>query len=279
MRRCRPLLGTFVEIEVSTASDPALAEDMLRAGFDAIQRVQEKLSFHDPESDLSRLNLSPVGRWVGIGEELETVLRFSLDLERRSDGVFNVAVGSTLAGWGLLPIFSTINSGLRQRTAAIGSGSFELRPGMGRRLLPNALDLGGVAKGFAVDQAVQAICERDPHATGIVNAGGDLRCFGKKEFGLYLRDGAIESSFVRPVLLKNGSAATSSVRKQLSQFGQVSFHVDPVQGLPVLREMTCTIFAQDCMVADALTKTALILKSGSKLHRLADSYGAQVSWA
>src|SRR5215475_1309523 len=91
LRRARPLLGTFVEIVVSGAA------------FAVVARVHRLMSFHDPDSDVSRLNRDAAKGPVAVDPWTFQVLQIAEDLRRRSAGVFDVAVASALQAIGLLP--------------------------------------------------------------------------------------------------------------------------------------------------------------------------------
>jgi len=170
IRRCRPLLGTFVEI-TAAGPDESELQASINAAFGAVKKIQSVMSAHDPASELSRLNRAAVRRPVTVSRELFAVLRRADRLAAESDGAFDYTIGSLLARWGYLP------RSLRRKRP----GNWRqvlLLPGRGVCFLqPLALDLGGIAKGFAVDAAIQVL-QRRGAISAIVNAGGDLRVFG-----------------------------------------------------------------------------------------------------
>src|ERR671933_2863876 len=97
MRRCRPLLGTFVEIE----ADDGAAID---AGFAAVERVHRLMSAHEPDSDLSRINRFAHVKAVEVHGWTSIVLERALFWARESEGAFDpVAAGKSALEAGLLP--------------------------------------------------------------------------------------------------------------------------------------------------------------------------------
>src|SRR2546423_4321797 len=99
--RMRPLLGTVVEIR---AGGPAMvATAGIDAAFARVERVQRLMSFHDPASDVARINAAPAGRTVVVDSETYAVLRHALDLGQESDGVFDITVAPSLVEAGFLP--------------------------------------------------------------------------------------------------------------------------------------------------------------------------------
>ncbi|HMJ05833.1 MAG TPA: FAD:protein FMN transferase [Chthoniobacterales bacterium] len=117
---------------------------------------------------------------------------------------------------------------------------------------PERRDLGGIAKGFAVDRAVDAL--RDAGATGgIVNAGGDLRAFGDEPQLIVIRHPVRPGEEAGRILLRDCALATSSCCFAPDLF-------DGRDGAPIARDVSVTVSAADCLTADALTKIALVLR-------------------
>src|SRR5215831_17921835 len=102
LRRARPLLGTFVEIAASGAASADL-EVAVEAAFGAVARVHRLMGFHDPASDVSRLNREAKARAVAVDPWTFEVLAIAQDLHQRSGGIFDIAVAPVLQHLGLLP--------------------------------------------------------------------------------------------------------------------------------------------------------------------------------
>jgi thiamine biosynthesis lipoprotein len=252
VRRCRPLLGTFVEIAARGAS-PAAMQRAIHAAFAAVQRVQDLMSAHEPTSELSRLNREAARREVAVSVETFTVLQRGLRLAEESDGAFDFTVAPLLARWGMLP----------ERLRQPRSGNWrDLRLRHGRRVFfvkPLALDLGGIAKGFAVDLAIQVL--RDEQATSaLVNAGGDLRVFGTGGREIHLRHPASGAVLSRSIELRNSALATSSpCFTEICKRGRKFSHlVDTRTKRAITGACSVTVRAPECWLADALTKVVLV---------------------
>ena len=158
MRHCRPLLGTYVEIE----ADGDVAID---AGFAAIGRVHALMSAHEPDSDVGRINrfghLGP----VEVEDWTMLVLERALTWSRRSTGTFDVLrAGKSAIECGLLPRHRD------QPPPEAAHWTWLHVDGRAVRLMrPGCIDLGGIAKGFAVDQAIAAM-RTAGGKSGFVNA-------------------------------------------------------------------------------------------------------------
>jgi thiamine biosynthesis lipoprotein len=107
--------------------------------------------------------------------------------------------------------------------------------------------LDGIAKGFAVDRAVEALQSADIRA-GVVNAGGDLRAFGE----------AFEEVYVRPPQLPDRLIHIGRVRDAAVATSAATLLVDPRPARRPLRAAGATVIAADCITADALTKPCLL---------------------
>jgi thiamine biosynthesis lipoprotein len=178
MRRARPFLGTYVEIEAEGLLEAAL-QSAIDDAFEAIELTQSLMGFHDPDSDLSKLNRRAAIEPVRVHPWTAKVLRSAISLYRATDGLFDCAVGYELTRWGLLP-----GDGLGRIEPGSLSDVRISRDGRVAFAARIALDLGGIAKGFAVDRAI-AVLRRRGVRKAMVNAGGDIRVMG--EALIYIR--------------------------------------------------------------------------------------------
>jgi thiamine biosynthesis lipoprotein len=268
LRRARPALGTLVDIR---ARGPAAeqVERAIAAAFEAVDRVERLMSFHRGDSELSRLNHAAGERPQPVHPWTYAVLRRAKRIAALSDGLFDVTVAPVLVEEGLLPA-----SPARAR----GDGSsrdLELLPSrcvFFRR--PMLLDLGGIAKGFAVDQAIHAL-RRGGCREALVNAGGDLRRFGTHAELIHLRT---PSGVVPLAQLGCGALATSSpYRVQLERLAQPTGGiVDPQRMRLWAGQGAVSVAARSCMLADALTKVAAL--AGGACQPLLARFGAQALW-
>lgn len=176
LKRCRPLLGTFVEV----SADDGQAID---AAFAAVERVHQLMSAHEFDSDVSRINRFAHIAPVEVHDWTALVIERALCWSKRSDGAFDVVrAGKTAVERGLIPRYPNQPQpkAFHWRCAQVHGGSVRL-------VEPGCIDLGGIAKGFAVDRAVEALRTAGAER-GLVNAGGDLRGFGPETWPVTLVD-------------------------------------------------------------------------------------------
>ncbi|MDT8997889.1 FAD:protein FMN transferase [Paucibacter sp. APW11] len=236
-RRARPLLGTLVEISLPAEVSPACFE----AAFAAIGQVQGALSRFEPDSELSRFHALATGESLALQPLSQRVFAAAAWLQAQSEGLFDISQGSAPQGW-------------------------RLQGGRLHKLASEvALDLGGLAKGYAVDRAVAAL-RRCGAAWVAVNAGGDLRVSGPRPVALQLRDE--EQGAVRPFAeLCNGSFATSCY---LPHSRSRLFQAAAGQRSPARH---VSVAAPRCLWADALCK--IVAASGDASHPLLSRLQAQ----
>ena len=264
-RRAQLWLGTLVEIAVDLPPTSAL-ETGIAAAFAAVARVHAALSLHDPQSELSQVNRDAVAAVQPISPDLRAVLRCALELAARSEGAFDPTVGGRVAALGFLPPQSPAARDAAWRDVRVS------REGV-RFARPLVLDFGGIAKGYAVDCAVDALRQHGVTA-GRVNAGGDLRVFGSHRERVHVRTGGPQGIVVPLVSVTERAVATSAYGGQRRRIGRrwATPLIEPRSQLPMMSTRTVSVVAPTCMVADALTKVVAL--RGRAAAGVLTAYGA-----
>ncbi|MFZ0508064.1 MAG: FAD:protein FMN transferase [Methylocella sp.] len=258
IRRLRPLLGTFVEVAVSGAAVVDMAA-AVEAAFAAIGTVHRLMSFHDEESDVSRLNRGASEAATGVHRWTYQVLEAALDFHRRSNGLFDIRIAPVLQKFGLLPYHA--DDFARDAALTSGHGEIELLSGERVRFGDRAtrIDLGGIAKGFAVDRAIDVLRDLGM-PSGFVNAGGDLAAFGPRGLMVGVRDAGQPSRVLCQTELRDAAIASSGPQFNPMQSLDVTCPavIDPASGEPVCGVIGATVRAPSCLLADALTKIVMV---------------------
>ena len=233
--RCRPLLGTFLEVTAD-------CDSAIDAAFEAIAQIHSLMSGHDADSDVSRINRFAHEEAVTVHAFTAAVLERAIHWARRSEGVFDVVRAGKLAiDRGLLPLHPG------QPSPEAGHWTWlELCGQCVRLLKPACVDLGGIAKGFAVDRAIAAMKGAGAQA-GLVIAGGDIGGFGPYAWPVQVVEPASRRALAN-VAISNGAIATSSVKPDRTS--------DHLYGL-ALGLVSATVCASGAMDCDALTKIVL----------------------
>ena len=186
----------------------------------------------------------------------------------RSNGLFDCGVGHRLIAAGLLPGNLDLSQyefgGIKDLVFVDSNIIFSNKP--------LCLDLGGIAKGFAVDIAVASLLA-DGIESGYVNAGGDLRVFGSEAQAIQIRNPVIPTELIDIGTLQHGAIATSSLyfSKREKQF--TSYVVNPSTNEHIDFSGSYSVIAKECIYADALTKVLAI--SDKTNHPCFDHFSAQ----
>ena len=254
LRRARPLLGTLVEITVS--ADFARANDAIDCAFAAIERVHALMSFQDAGSDVARLNRAALAAPVAVDAHTFAVLALAARVALVSDGAFDITVAPVLIGLGLLPAAGHAPPAHRRR----GFELIELLPGERVRFhAPLAIDLGGIAKGYAVDLAAATLEQAGVDAY-VVNAGGDLRV-GSAAERIHVRHPARPARLLELASIRCAAVATSAPYFAARDTGDSTRHpvIAPETGAPASYCGSISVLAASCATADALTKVVAVL--------------------
>lgn len=245
INRLRPLLGTFVEIAITEhgSLSAAQADAAISAAFCCIEKIQQQLSFHDPASELSRLNTS-IMEWQKLQASSMQCLKLARALTRVSTGKFNCTLGKVLVDKGALPPPTS-----SQTPLMIGSWQdIEIRGLYARLRRPVWITLDGIAKGFAVDLAIKTLKQQGVESAW-VNAGGDIRVYGATIMPISIRD---HLGQLHPMGgLQNAALATSTSHYSTETPGML---LDAAGN--ELTAATWTVIAHSAWRADALTKVA-----------------------
>jgi len=272
-----PARFAFTQVEMAVpvrmvlyAPDEAAATTAARAAFARIHELNAVLSDYDPQSELGRVEQAAAGgEPVPVGDDLFRVLARSQELARRSEGAFDVTVGAVVRVWrrarqrGGLPLDRRLDPArelVGYRLLRLDPDAKTVtfaKPGM-------RLDFGGIAKGYAVDEALRVLREQGI-ARALVDAGGDMALGDPPPDAPGWRIGIAPIEAAGPptriLVLKNTAVATSG---DLWQYVEIrgrrySHIIDPRTGQALSERSSVTVVAPDGMTADALASALSVL--------------------
>ena len=202
-----------------------------------------------------------------LSPDLRTVLRCALELAASSGGAFDPTVGGRIAALGFLPPQARSEHDASWRDVLL------TRRGV-RFSRPLVLDFGGIAKGYAVDCAIDSL-RRHGVTAATVNAGGDLRVFGRRSEIIHVRTGGPRGVVLPLAAIADGAVATSAYGGQRRHIGGrwATPLIDPCGRMPKMSTRTVSVVASTCMVADALTKVVAL--RGRAAAGVLTAYGAR----
>jgi thiamine biosynthesis lipoprotein len=268
---------TYADDSVDAA---ALAADLQQA----VDDVEREMSAWRPDSDLERLNRTPVGVWTNVPRKLMQVLETALLVGELSNGAFDIGVGDLVKAWGLgagsrAPDADGIAS-LCGRVWSPPPKSLQLDPVAlrARRLAPLRLDLSGIAKGFGVDELARVMSAAGL-SSWLVGIDGEMRAAGSKPEGNpwavgHERPHRDTRSLMGVIELDDSAVATSGDYRHVVEIdGRRHAHtIDPRRAAPLANDLaSVTVLAPTAMAADAWATALLVLgaEAGADLaHRV-----------
>jgi FAD:protein FMN transferase len=282
----RPEMGLPFRM-VLYAPDQASAEAAAHAAFARVRELNDIFTDYDSDSELSQLSrTSGEGRAVRVSADMWVVLSRAQALAERTDGAFDVTVGPYVNLWRkarrdrALPTVER----LERARASVGYEKVKLE-GKERRVELVAgemrLDLGGIAKGYAIDEALKVLLARGIDSA-LVSGGGDLAVSGappgRKGWRIEVAPLDVEGAPpARYALLANRAMATSGdVFQRLEIDGRRYSHiVDPRTGVGLTDHSLVTVIARDCTTADSLATAASVLGPAAGFELVEGSRGVE----
>ena len=267
-------LGTFVTV---TVIHPDISEGIsaVRAAFDEVHRIHHLMNVHQQNSEVGALNRE--GYYEEVSNDTRHVIQRANYFSERFEGAFDITVLPLLELWkeniskSRIPMDSEINQRLElvdyRKIFVEGRNIRFSKRGMG-------ITLAGVAKGYAVDKAIEAIVRCNiRHA--LVNAGGDIRAIGGKDdnapWRIAIRDPRDKNRIVTTLELCDQAIATSGTYRR--SFGDI---LNPKVGRPAQGVLSSTVIARTAMDADILATCMFVLgaEKGKELIGMSDGVKA-----
>lgn len=258
-------MGTLLELTLY-GPDAAALHETLQDVTQLVERLEAGMSRHDAASDVSRLNRAAGGAPLPVDPAVADILRQALHYAQLTRGAFDVTVGPLVALWtraaerDALPEPEALERA-RARVAADGielhaDGRVALRSG-------TSLDLGGLAKGYALDRAL-SLLEAPRVASALLNFGQSSSWAvgappGAAGWRLLVR--APGGGFAGVITLRDQALSVSGSLGQWSEIGGRRFgHVlDPRSGWPLTRRRQALVVAPSASLAEALSTALLVL--------------------
>ena len=264
----RLMMDTIVKIQVFPSSAKINAEGAISESFAAMGRIQSVMDRFDESSEISYVNSSRPQTVIEVSWEISDLLRKSLDIHEITSGTFDITVSPLLDMWKSSSLRDSFPDSEKIRDALAKTGadniSLDHTNGFLIKSKPLTIDLSGIAKGYAVDNAVQALKSKGIDS-GIVDAGGDIYCLGNAPGGREWRIGVRnprENSIIGTLRVKDKAVATSGDYQRFLTFGKARLPhiIDPRYGVPVDNgTVSVTVIADDCATADGLATALMVL--------------------
>lgn len=288
----REVMGTFARI-TAVCEDEKTAREAIVAAFDRLDEIEQLMSYHLEDSELSMLNRAGANEAVEVSDELFELLERSVYFSEISGGAFDVTVGPMIELWksakekGEKPTAEEIAEA-KSRVGFEKLGLDAEKKTVTFAVDGMRVDLGAIAKGYAIDEAVGVLKAKGVMG-GMVDVGGDIRCFGAPPEGarlwvIGLQDprrgdelpGGGESVLVKFSVLDEAVATSGDYRRFVVVDGEKQSHIiDPHTAKGADELNSVTIIAEDALTADALATMVSVMGDEAGLAVVEEVSGAE----
>jgi thiamine biosynthesis lipoprotein len=279
IKRTQILLGTVVEIQVRDA-DEQKAEDAITNAFAEVKRIDDLFTTYNEESPVWKLNNSS-DSIISVDPEIYSLIVLCDSITKSSDGSFDVSLDNLTKVWGFytddpqLPTKGEIDSSLLnsgwQKIILLGNNEIIKKGKVG-------LNFGAIAKGYAVDKAIDVL-KKLGIKEALINAGGEISVIGS-DWIVGIQHPREINSIIKKIKLNEYTVATSGDYEQYFEVDGVRYHhiLDPKTGYPTIGLQSVTIINKSNTVADALATGVFVMgkENGMKLIEALDDTEAML---
>ena len=285
----RQIMGTFGRVVV-IAADKKTGRKCIKAAFEKIQLVNELMSKYKPTSQISKVNAKAFDEPVVVDELVFDLLKKSIEYSKKTYGVFDITVAPLIDLWKEAEDANLLPSDEALAAAKAKVGFDKLRLNARHRSVKFTvrgmkLDLGAIAKGYAIDLAVEAAKKHS--ALGVmIDIGGDIRCFGetpqgKKYWVIGLQNPAAlgdnGKSIIDKLKIFNDSVATSGNYRRFVTIDGIRYShiINPVTTAGADELSSVTVIAPKAVDADALATAISVLGLTRGLELIENTSGTE----
>lgn len=269
-------MGTFVQISIYD-EDKSIdyVQQAIDRSFHEIERIDKMASNWTDDSEVALINEKASTDTITINPELAYIIEKALYVGKISNGAFDITVSPLIKLWNVTDTMATILShdDIVNAMKKIGYVYVSLK---NNKLVFSqndiSIDLGGIAKGYAVDQGIKVLIEAGI-TDALINAGGDFTALcspltaGKRK--VWIKHPRQRDQLFGYFKMDNGSVATSGDYERYFEVDSVRYHhiIDPATGYPANKSVSVTIQAKSALMADALATAVFVMgpEAGMKL--------------
>lgn len=271
VKRTQILLGTVVEIQVRDI-DGNKADDAISKAFAEVKRIDDLFTTFNEQSPVLRVN-SSADTLIEVNPEIYNLIVLCDSITKLSGGSFDVSLDNLTKAWGFytenphLPSKGAVDSALLfsgwEKIKLLGENKIEKKKNI-------ALNFGAIAKGYAVDKAIDVL-KKFGIKEALVNAGGEISVLGNNWI-VGIQHPREINSIIKKIKLDGYTVATSGDYEQYFEVGGVRYHhiLDPKTGYPSKGLQSVTIINKSNAFADGLA-TAVFVTGKEKGMRLTKS--------
>ena len=279
-RESRILMDTFCSITV-VGSSKEKAKEAIEAGFTEIEKLEQLINYFSPESEVAAINRASGSNPVKVSQETLELIRKAIEIARYTNGAFDPTIGPLMRLWGFSQ--ETINpfippqDEIKNAVRLIDYKKIRINESASEIFLEEKdmeLDLGGIAKGYAADKALESIKAQGISAA-LVAVGGDIKTFGIKPdnrpWKIGIQNPRVEinehqkagEDIFLSLYLRDKAISTSGDYQRFFVVKGKRFHhiLDPGTGLPASTVISVSVISPKGYIADGLSTAVFVLGS------------------
>ena len=267
----RFVMGTIAHMVV-VAPDSRTGVEAIEAAFAELNAVNAAMSSYIEGSELSILNRDGFDREVKVSDELFEVISTAVEYSKKTDGAFDITVRPLIELWRQAERENRKPTAEQIAMAKAKVGYEKIKLDAADKTVEfviegMSVDLGGIAKGYGIDKAVEAL-KAGGAMSAMVDVGGDIRCFGKgtgenpeKGWRIGLQDPTSEGGLLMVLKLRDAAVATSGdYRRYVIIEGEKFSHIyNPSEGTSVTELMSVSVLAATAIEADILATSVSVM--------------------
>lgn len=263
------VMDTIVDIKIETKHKDT--NDILDNAFKLIEDYENRLSFYKTESQIWKFNNSVIDS-LYIDEDIAAILFLSKELYQKTNAHYDITIGALSEIWDFENEIIPANEEIKKAIQVTDFNELKIQNNYLHKPVGMKLNLGSLAKGYIIDKTVDYLKQQNV-ISGFVNAGGDMRIFGrKKPSTIGIQHPRSESNDMIDVInVGNKSVVTSGDYERYFMKDGKRYHhiIDPLTGYPSQNAVSVTVIAETALMADAYS-TALFLLEPEKAIKLAE---------
>lgn len=263
------VMDTLVNIKIETKHDDV--DHLFNEAFTTIKDYEKRWSYYKENSQVWNFNNSLTDTII-IDDDLRKILTISDELFNKTDKKFDITIGALSDIWDFENEKVPTAAEISFAKDLTGFEHLDVRSGLLAKNIDIKINLGSIVKGLIIDRVVELLIEQGA-VSGFVNAGGDMRIFGRQQpYKIGIQHPRSEASEAIDVInVTNMAIVTSGDYERFFIKDGKRYHhiIDPVSGYPSTHAVSVTVLSDEAITADAYS-TALFLLEPKKAIQLAE---------
>jgi thiamine biosynthesis lipoprotein len=271
-RESRMSMDTLVSITVRSASKKE-ADHAIKAGFKEIEELADLLDYYSPTSEITAINKNAGKKPVKVSNQTLDVIKKSLEIARLTDGAYDPTIGPVMKLWDFVNKIKPEQSVLQENLPLVDYRKVDINVENSTVFLRNKgmeLDLGGIAKGYAADRALDVITSQGIKAV-LVAIAGDIKCSGLKPGEISWHVGiqsprddekcVSENNILASLFLDDQAISTSGDYQRYFIENGIRYHhlLNPKTGMPSHELISVSLIAKMGVMTDALATGVFVM--------------------